>query len=264
VSKKPYDVEEFELVVTTNYSYPQPYYLADRGFLLLHTRYYGDERRLYQMGSADGRTWSEPKLLAAVGMGHYQVSGRKGGKIGTAFNYHRPKPSDGSHWRTNLYYMETDDTGRTWRTAAGEPIELPLTEPENRALVHDYEEEGLDVYMKDVRFDDQNRPVLLYLTSRGNVAGPENDPRTWRIARWTGEVWEQNDVLVSDNNYDTGSLYIESDRLWRLIGPTEPGPQKYNAGGEVAMWISEDQGDSWAAVSEHLPPIYAARFVAGS
>jgi len=244
-SKKPYDVEQFELVLTTNYSYPQPYYLPDRGFLLLHTRYHGDERRLYQMASADGRTWSEPKLLACVRMGHYQVSGRKGAKIGTAFNYHRPKPSDGSHWRTNLYYMETDDMGRTWRTAGGEPIELPVAEPENPALVHDCEKEGLDVYMKDVRFDDRGRPVLLYLTSRGNVAGPENDPRTWRIARWTGEAWDLSDVLVSDNNYDTGSLYIESDRLWRLIGPTEPGPQEYNAGGEIAMWTSEDQGRTW-------------------
>jgi hypothetical protein len=31
-----------------------------------------------------------------------------------------------------------------------------------------------------------------------------------------------------------------------------------------SLYVSEDQGDSWAAVSEHLPPIYAARFVAGS
>jgi len=28
-----------------------------------------------------------------------------------------------------------------------------------------------------------------------------------------------------------------------------------------SLWISEDQGDSWKAVSEHLPPIYAVRFV---
>ena len=58
--------------------------------------------------------------------------------------------------------------------------------------------------MKDVRFDDSEvGPVLHYLTSRGNVAGPENDPRTWRIARWTGETWDLSDVLVSDNDYVT-------------------------------------------------------------
>lgn len=28
-----------------------------------------------------------------------------------------------------------------------------------------------------------------------------------------------------------------------------------------SVWVSEDQGDSWKAVSEHLPPIYCVRFV---
>lgn len=28
-----------------------------------------------------------------------------------------------------------------------------------------------------------------------------------------------------------------------------------------SLWISDDQGDSWAAVSHHLPPVYAVRFV---
>jgi len=27
-----------------------------------------------------------------------------------------------------------------------------------------------------------------------------------------------------------------------------------------SVWISEDQGDNWLAVSEHLPPVYAVRF----
>ena len=27
-----------------------------------------------------------------------------------------------------------------------------------------------------------------------------------------------------------------------------------------SLWVSEDQGDSWQAVGEHLPPIYCVRF----
>jgi len=250
VSKRPYDIEEFEYVLRTNYSYPQPYYSSDEGFLLLHTRYSGDQRLLYQSASVEGRTWSEPKLLAAIEWGHYQVSGRSAGRIGTAFNYHRAHPCDGSHWRTNLYYMETDNYGATWQNAAGETLQIPLDEPQNAALGHDYEKELLDVYVKDVVFDSQNRPIVLYLTSLGNEAGPHNDPRTWRTARWTGREWEKRDVLVSDNNYDTGSLYIESDSMWRLIAPTQPGPQRYNTGGEVAIWISTDQGSSWKMVKQ--------------
>ena len=27
-----------------------------------------------------------------------------------------------------------------------------------------------------------------------------------------------------------------------------------------ALWVTEDQGDSWECISEHLPPIYCVRF----
>jgi hypothetical protein len=28
-----------------------------------------------------------------------------------------------------------------------------------------------------------------------------------------------------------------------------------------SLWVSEDCGESWAAIGEHLPPVYAVRFV---
>ncbi|MGI8842156.1 MAG: hypothetical protein ACR2HZ_00535 [Gemmatimonadaceae bacterium] len=28
-----------------------------------------------------------------------------------------------------------------------------------------------------------------------------------------------------------------------------------------SLWVSENQGDSWQTVSEHLPPVYAVRFI---
>jgi hypothetical protein len=30
-----------------------------------------------------------------------------------------------------------------------------------------------------------------------------------------------------------------------------------------SLWVSVDQGDSWQTVAEHLPPVYAVRWVAG-
>ena len=247
VSKKPYSIDEFEWVLTTNFSYTQPHYIPGQGFLFLHTKY-GGGRRLYQMTSPDGRQWTEPQLLAAIENGHYQVSGRQGAKVGTAFNFH-PRPR-GLNWRTNLYYMDTTDMGRTWRNAAGQPLQLPLTTPANPALVHDYRAEKLNCYMKDVAFDSHGRPVLLFLTSGGWQSGPVNDPRTWRTARWTGTKWDIQGSITSDNNYDTGSLYVERDDLWRIIGPTQPGPQRYNTGGEVAMWTSADQGRTWKMIRQ--------------
>ena len=243
VSEEPYRIESFNRVLTTNFSYTQPYYLPDRGFLFLHTRYAEGQRRLFWMTSPDGRDWTEPEMLAHIEMGHYQVSWPHEGKVGTAFNLH-PAPK-GLNWRTNLYYVETDDFGRSWHNARGEPIHPPLTEADNPALVYDFRSEGRNVYLKDLAFDSRGRPVILFLTSGGWQSGPVNDPRTWQTARWTGQQWEIAGSIRSDNNYDMGSLYIESDSLWRIIGPTEPGPQPYNTGGEVAVWTSSDRGRTW-------------------
>ncbi len=57
-------------------------------------------------------------------------------------------------------------------------------------------------------------------------------------------------MTTSDNNYDMGSLYLEDKGVWRIIAPTEPGPQQYNPGGEVAMWISRDQGRTWSKAKQ--------------
>ncbi len=249
-SREPYSVDAFELVQQTNFSYAQPWFIERAGWLFLHTRYVAspersDNRYLHWSTSADGVRWLQPKRLACAATGHYQISWRRGGKVGTAFNYHPRERLPNDMRRTNLYYLETIDAGQTWRNARGEIVELPLETPANPALVRDYEAEGLRVYMKDMDFDAQGRPVILYLTSRGAASGPQNDPRVWMTARWTGERWEFSEVTRSDNNYDTGCIHVEADAAWRVIGPTEPGPQRYNTGGEIALWISDDEGRSW-------------------
>ena len=195
------------------------------------------------MTSPDGVTWSAWQRLAAIGKGHYQVSAAGKTRAGSAFNYH-PVPK-GLNWRTNLYYVETTDFGKTWQNVAGNPLKLPLTEVDNPALVQEYESQGLNVYMKDIRYDADDRPVILYLTSKGYQSGPRNDPRTWRTARWTGTAWEIRSLTTSDNNYDMGSLELNDDGSWSVVAPTETGPQPYNPGGEIARWVSQDRGASW-------------------
>ncbi|HUT35562.1 MAG TPA: BNR-4 repeat-containing protein [Planctomycetota bacterium] len=246
-SVKPYDITAFELVWKTNFSYPQPWWIEGKGFLFLHTLYRGG-RMLHWSASPDGRTWSPPQRLAGIAQGHYQVSWPHKGKVGTAFNYHPPKL--GLNWRTNLYYVETDDMGKTWKTVEGKAIEPPLTTVGNDALVHDYAADKLLVYMKDINFDAGGNPVILYVTSKGYESGPKNNPRTWTTARWTGKEWDIQGSITSDNNYDTGCLHIESDGTWRIIGPSETGPQPFNPGGEVAMWTSKDRGKSWERVRQ--------------
>jgi hypothetical protein len=240
-STLPYSTDEFEQVARTNFSYSQPWVVPGEGFLFLHTRY-GGGRRLFWMTSRDGHAWSSPMPLAQIAQGHYQISSRHGKRVATVFNYH-PR-GGGLNARTNLYYLETDDMGRTWRTAAGKAVAAPLTAPNNVALIHDYESEGRLVYLKDLNFDSEGRPVILYLTSGGYAPGPAAGARAWFTAHWDGGAWQRRAFTTSDHNYDYGSLHIE-DSEWRIIAPTEPGPQPYGAGGEMVLWSSRDEGRTW-------------------
>ena len=129
-------------------------------------------------------------------------------------------------------------------------VALPLDAVENPARVRDFQRDGRNVYLKDIGLDAQGRPVVLYVTSGGHKPGPANDPRQWTIAHWTGRQWAFHVVTTSDHNYDMGSLYIEADGTWRIIGPTERGPQPYGTGGEMAMWSSRDLGKTWQKVRD--------------
>lgn len=259
-SKKPYDIDAFELIPATklqdgkrvpmtNFSYFQSWHIPDRGFVCFFTRYrWGSERTICFMTSRDGIEWSEWQRIAMIDRGHYQVSWANTRKMASAFNYH-PRPI-GLNARSNLYYVESTDMGTTWQTAAGKPLVLPLKEADSPALVHDYRAEGLLVYLNDIKFDADNNPVLLYVTSHGHEPGEKNGPRTWRTARWTGDEWDIRAVTTSDNNYDMGPLYIDDIGHWRIIGPTDTGPQPYNTGGEMVLWASEDQGHTWKRVRQ--------------
>jgi len=254
-SVKPYDIEVFEQVPATrladgrreritNFSYMQVSHSAGDRFQAFFTRYgYPADRTICFMDSGDGVRWSRWQRLAAIDQGHYQVSGVGKARAGTMFNYH--PAGKGLNWRTNLYYAETPDHGETWRTVDGRGLTLPLSDVNNPALVRDYEAEGLNVYLKDLRYDDQDRPVMLYVTSKGYQSGPKNDPRTWTLTRWDGRRWVTSSVTTSDNNYDMGELWMFAPDDWRIIAPTETGPQPYNPGGEIAMWASRDRGATW-------------------
>ncbi len=254
-SLQPYSIDAFEQVPAvrqngdqntpiTNFSYMQAWHRPPNGFLCFFTRY-GDpaERTLLCMTSHDGVRWSPWQRLAAIEQGHYQVSAMGRRRAGTVFNYH--PQGRGLNWRTNLYYLETPDFGQTWQTADGRSVQLPLTQVDNPALVQDYASRSQNVYLKDLVFDDQDRPVILYLTSGGYESGPQNDPRIWMTARWTGDQWQIRPALQSDNNYDMGQLSIDEQGTWRIIAPSATGPQPYNPGGEIVLWLSHDQGQNW-------------------
>ena len=250
----------FEVVSEGELTYPQPWWIQGAGFLHLFTKYTG-VRELYWNRSHDGVTWTPDQKLAGM-EGHYQVSRRVpeagvsglGDLIGgagqpeqsrviTAFNRHPEGHPDN---RTDLFYLETDDLGDSWRTAGGQDLsaELPLTTAQTPARVYDFASDQRLVYMKDISVDRDGHPVILVVTSADHRPGPMGGPRKWTLARWQPEGWQLTEITSTTHNYDMGSVYITADD-WRIVAPTEPGPQHWGTGGEMALWVSEDDGWSW-------------------
>jgi putative BNR repeat neuraminidase len=238
-SAKPLSVDEFELISEEEITYPQPWWIKGKGFLHLFTKYTG-VRELYWNRSDDGRTWTADRKLAGM-EGHYQTSACRDNRVITAFNRH---PGGTPDTRTDLYYVETSDLGETWTTVDGTVVETPMIDPSYPARVYDFSSENRLVYMKDIGFSKEGHPVILTVVSHDFKPGPNGDPRVWTLACWTGSEWELREVTTSTHNYDMGSLFIEGDE-WRIIAPTEPGPQHWGTGGEMALWISDDEGRSW-------------------
>jgi hypothetical protein len=220
-------------------TYPQPWWIPGKGFLYLFTKY-TKGRELYWKTSADGINWTADQKLSGMG-GHYQVSNLRGEELVSVFNYH---PGGNVDKRTNLYLVQTNDMGKTWTSIDGKAIQPPLSDPQNDALIKDYQAEGKLVYLNDLNFDKHGDPVILAVISRGYQPGPAGGPRVWTVIQRRDKSWSFDSVCTSTHNYDMGSLYIEKDK-WRIIGPTEPGPQRYGTGGEMALWESADEGKTW-------------------
>jgi hypothetical protein len=245
-SREPYNADRFERISEEEMTYPQPWYIPGSGYFHFFTKYTG-VRELYFETSPDGRTWTEDRKLAGIigapgeRAGHYQVSNHFGPKLSTFFSRH---PDGNVDKRTNLYYLQTTDFGQTWTTADLTPIDPPVTEVLSPALVHNYEEEGKNVYLKDMAYDRDGNPVCLYLTSGGHEPGPQNNPREWRVSHWIENAWRTSTITTSDHNYDMGSLWIDGDR-WTVVAPTGNQPQEHGGGGEIEIWESRDNGQTW-------------------
>ena len=238
-SSLPYQIDSFTRIKTGEMTYPQPWWMGEKGFFYLFTKY-TNGRELYWTTSADGTTWAPEQKLAGMG-GHYQVSNVWNGKVVSVFNYH---PGGNVDKRTNLYLVQTTDLGKTWTSIDGTVVQPPLTNPHINALVKDYEAEGKLVYINDLNFDSEGNPVILAVISHDFAPGPKGDPRVWTVIHWKNGRWNFHAVCTSTHNYDMGSLYMENN-LWRIIGPTDAGPQKYGTGGEMVLWESSDEGVNW-------------------
>lgn len=249
-SVRPYDISAFRCVKETNFSYPQPHFIHGKGFLFIHTWYSGGRHVGFSCLAEDGSETTPRTPLLFIDRGDYIRSWRQGNKVGIAFDRHPiTSGTQPLNRRTDIYYMETSDMGRTWKTINGIPLSLPITNAANPALVKKYGIEGDDwrnVYIKCLRFTPSGNPLILYVLSKGHKTGPDAGPREWRVATWREDRWNLLDTEIrSDSNYDFGFINPLSENEWILLGATGSGPQPFNPGGEIVAWKTVDGGRSW-------------------
>ncbi len=245
-STTPFSIDRFEQVTEEVMTYPQPWNTSG-GYLHLFTKYTG-VRQLYFETSADGLNWTDDKMLAAMAekegekSGHYQTSASfDDKKVGTFLNRH---PKGNVDQRTDIYYLETNDLGLKWTDVEGNPLQIPLLKFENPARVVDYQSQGKNVYLKDMTYDSDGYPALLYIRSNGHEPGPASAPYEWCLTRWNGEQWLTTVITESDHNYDMGSLFV-SGKEWKIVAPIIAEPQEWGVGGELEVWESKNRGNKW-------------------
>lgn len=247
-STEPYSIEQFTTIYKGLFAYPQVWWTRGVGLSFFQTKYAaeGDStaaRGIFYRHSPDGFSMGKEVCLGCLELGHYQVTAECNGLVASAFDYH---PREGGlEARTNLYYVCSRDFGKTWTTAEGDEVELPVQKVHHPALVRDFEAEGLLCYIKDMVLDREGNPHIHYVTSKSWKPGPESGPKTWCVASFTAGRWHYEQVVESDHNYDMGSLYLNEDGSRTIIGTSGQGPQKCNTGGEVEIWKQASTGLPW-------------------
>jgi len=240
-STRPYSIDAFELVREIEMISPQPWRVNDKGFIMVYSKL-SKGLDIWCASGSDGKSWPVDNKLVSMG-GNLQISDIHEGIIVTVFNYFPRGDIDG---QTNLYCLQSDDMGKTWKTIDGKPVNIPLTDKNNEALIKNFEQDGKQVYLSDIDFDTDGNPVILAIISSSRVPGPGS--RDWFVISRKDGDWNFKKVCESSHNFDRGSIHIEGSE-WKLIGPTEPGPQESGTGGEVALWVSRNGGTDWQKVT---------------
>lgn len=243
-SRVPWSIESFEKIFEGEILFPQPWWMKDSCFMMMHTKNLRG-RELFWSTGVDGKSWSRGLKLAGFG-GHFQVSNAYDNKIFSVFTYFPERNVDR---RTNLYLVQSGDMGKTWRTIDNKLLKTPLTDVRNDALVKDFEAENKLVFINDLNFDKEGNPVILAVISSDNQKVSYNKPKDYMVIYWRDSKWNFVTICEADHNYDMGPLYISGEE-WRVIAPTEPGPHKNVTGGEMVLWISKDEGVNWTRVKQ--------------
>lgn len=132
----------------------------------------------------------------------------------------------------NIYYAASPDLGKSWRTAGGQPLAVPIGF-EQGDLVYKGDTHG---WQNQIVVDADGRPGLLFVTG-----GPEVvSDNAAMFAFWTGADWTISKVCDAASMYNFGCVRAEGKDRFRVFFAGG----RWN-GGEIAEWRTEDRGRIW-------------------
>ncbi len=147
---------------------------------------------------------------------------------------------DGTLWR-DVYYACSDDGGTTWKTRAGAPLSLPLSQNSADSV---YTFPYLHGWVDDLQLTSEHEPVILFMEGDdGSV------PNLVKIAKFQGGAWTTHTVTdAAVSRYNLPAMRVESAGLMRVYAPIGGDPNGNIPGcygGEIREFTSSDGGDTW-------------------
>ncbi|WP_102798919.1 BNR-4 repeat-containing protein [Bowmanella denitrificans] len=248
--------DEFKELMDTRermMSYPQPWlveYEEKLQKVLIHNQY-TNGRELYIKLPGQKST----KLVSG---GHYAVSHAKGKRLVVAYNSHGLGNSNPAHVdsRSNLYFMESNDGGKTWMNSNGMSLDskFPLVTDSDDTRIMRYffaenDPKNWYIYLKDIKINIDGTINVLYVASKS--ADPTNTSarRELVLATKSDSGWFFNTVRTDINhNYSTGFV---ADGGKRIVFPVyKPGTNKQQfAGGTVYIGTFKNSSWGWSELT---------------
>jgi hypothetical protein len=119
--------------------------------------------------------------------------------------------------RRNIYLLKTKD-GVNWTNIDNEPLTLPLSPNDSRALVYESDSRGNNIYLKDITYRLGVRILFTEATTNDPTQGSRTVKEYWEDEKQIFEVGDTN------HNYSSAAYVEYRGNLYIAFNPYDAHP----------------------------------------